>query len=388
MKFSAIFLFGIAVTLIGCAPLSASEEHSPLTVFDGEKYTGQKAGLETQTIYRGDMIPAQLNKRISSLILKQGYQVVIGVKEDGVGLSKVLIANERDIRIPVLSEAFNDSIQFIRVMPWKNVLKKGFGGAERAVEMDSSWYYNWTPGPTAGLDLPFTPMATDYMFWPNAWESLVQLEGVQDILGFNEPNEHGKPYQDKNKAVLGLKQVMPLGLRISSPNMREEGPWKWLREFWEIARAEQLRIDFVGVHWYDWQGQWPKENPNARAEEIFNRFKNYLRRVHEEYGLPIWVTEFNANVGRPTETQLAFLKLALPYLEQCEYVERYAFYQPNTKTGEFWVDRSDPNSPLTELGEFWAAFESTPAMTEAVHLGKNNLCEDEVEEHAVQTEEE
>ena len=94
------------------------------------------------------------------------------------------------------------------------------------------------------------------------------------------------------------------------------------------------------------------------------------------------MTEFNANVGRPTETQLEFLKLALPYLEQCEYVERYAFFQPSSRTGEFWVDRKDPDSALTELGEFWANFVSTPAMTKPVHLGKNNLCEDEVEEHA------
>jgi len=359
-----------------------------LTVFEGEDYKGRTAVLEPQAIYRGEMIPAQLNKKISSLILKKGYQVVIGVEEDGVGLSKVLIANERDVRIPVLSEAFNDSIQFIRVMPWKNVKKKGFGGAERATDMDSSWYYNWCPLPTPDTPLHFTPMATDYLLWPEPLERVAQLEEIQDILGFNEPNGEGHPFQDKKKAVLGLKQVMPLGLRISSPNMREEGPWHWLREFWEIAREEQLRIDFVGVHWYDWQGEWPEKNPNARAEDIFRRFRNYLQRVHETYELPIWVTEFNANVGRPTETQLEFLKLALPYLEQCPYVERYAFFQPNSKTGEFWVDRSDPDSALTELGEFWAGFESTPAMTKAVHLGKNNLCEDEVEEYAVQSAEE
>ncbi|HEY5654155.1 MAG TPA: beta-galactosidase GalB, partial [Pontiella sp.] len=343
-------------------------------------YRGDKAELEPYTVYRGEMIPSQLTQKISSLILKQGHQVVIGVEEDGIGLSKVLIANKRDVRIPLLSKEFNDSIQFIRVLPWKNVMKKGFGGTKRAVEVDSAWYYNWTPTPSAEQKIPFTPMATNYLLWPEPLENLEQLQGVQDILGFNEPNEEGKPFREQKKAVLGLKKLMPLGLRISSPNLREEGPRRWLPEFWEIAREEQLRIDFIGVHWYDWGGQWPDKTPDAKASDIFKRFKKYLSMVHETYGLPLWVTEFNANVGRPTETQLEFLELALPYLEECPYVERYAFFQPNSRTGEFWVDRNDPNSPLTELGRFWAEFESTPAMTAEVYLGKNNLCEDEVEE--------
>jgi hypothetical protein len=89
------------------------------------------------------------------------------------------------------------------------------------------------------------------------------------------------------------------------------------------------------------------------TEVIFGRFKNYLQQVYNEYKLPIWITEFNANPNRPNSTQAAFLQLALPYLESLDYVERYAYFQPNPTNASVPVDPAnyfDAPGNLTNIG--------------------------------------
>ena len=71
------------------------------------------------------------------------------------------------------------------------------------------------------------------------------------------------------------------------------------------------------MHWYDW-GSNPANSPNANPQNIFNRFKNYLQNVYDLYGLPIWITEFNANPNRATWVNKGFMELALPYLESLD----------------------------------------------------------------------
>lgn len=153
---------------------------------------------------------------------------------------------------------------------------------------------------------------------------------VTHFLGFNESdNCNGESGQFNNLcqpevAVAYFEGLMASGLRIGSPAPREKGPTGWLREFYKIAKALDVRFDYVTVHWYDW-GSNPANSPNADPQLIFNRFRAYLENVYRIYQMPNLLTEFNANPNRGNEIQEAFLKLALPYLESLDYVERYAY---------------------------------------------------------------
>lgn len=398
--FLAFLSFCLMAILTGCQSRQP-QEPTALQVFGQNNYQGENAFLEPRVIYAGEKIPKGLDKNISSLILKKGYQLCMATGKNGKGPSKVLIAAKRDIRIPKLSAPFNNKIRFIRVLPWKNVIKKGICG-KNYKGLNAGWYYKWGGMGKTTDKIQWTPMA----FYqghskPERIKLLVETDGIQDLLAFNEIDHNGHQgakdgylFKQEN-AVKEMGNLMTAGLRLGGPSLRENGPRDWLPKFRELSKKQNVRMDFLAVHWYDWGGIW-KENqfkknkqghkvPAYRhPKQIFARFKGYLKQVHEKNGkLPIWITEFNANPKRDTKTQIEFLKLALPYLDNCPYVERYAYFQPFGGKGKFregedaW-GKSD--KPLTELGKMWRDHPSTPAMDKDVYLGRNNLFEDEVEE--------
>ena len=195
------------------------------------------------------------------------------------------------------------------------------------------------------------------------------------VLAFNESDnceDQSGQYNnlcDTDVAVSTYKNLMKTGLRLVSPSGRENAPFGWLKEFYDKANAQDIRIDVIGVHWYDWASS-PANSPNADPNLVFNRFKNYLQRVYDLYGLPIWITEFNANPNRSNATNYAFIQLALPYLETLEYVERYAWFQPNSGTADYY-DASNTN--LTNVGNFYKDQLSTPSVAKATFSEDNNL---------------
>ena len=73
---------------------------------------------------------------------------------------------------------------------------------------------------------------------------------------------------------------MKTGLRLVSPSCRENAPFGWLKEFHDKANAQDIRIDVIGVHWYDW-GSNPTNSPFADLQDVFNRFKNLIRERND-----------------------------------------------------------------------------------------------------------
>ena len=144
-----------------------------------------------------------------------------------------------------------------------------------------------------------------------------------------------------------------------SPACRQDAVFGWLNEFNSKAIEENIRIDVIAVHWYDW-GANPQNSPNANPQDVFNRFVNYIESVHQIYGLPIWITEFNANRHRNEWVHRQFLQLALPFLEETNYVERYSFFPPTTQVANFF----DSNNNFTQIGELYNGFISTKSISE------------------------
>ena len=351
-----------------------NDNSSYLTVFSENNFNGEFGNIFNNDVYLDESIPNGLNNDISSFILKKGYMATFAENNDGTGNSKVFIASKEDIIIDELSEYLNNKISFIRVLPWNWVSKKGTAGDIQYINND--WFYKWSNNGDSDLDREYTPMA-----WgkgaaddDNDIEIIINKYKSTHLLAFNEPDDcNGQSGQYGNMCVVDTsltyyKNLLKSGVRMVSPACRQDAVFDWLNEFNSKAVDENIRIDVIAVHWYDW-GSNPQNSPNANPQDVFNRFVNYLESVYQTYGLPIWITEFNANRHRNEWVHRQFLQLALPFLEETDYIERYAFFPPTTQVANFF----DDNNNFTQIGEFYNNFNSSESIPHETHISASNL---------------
>ncbi|HSU49055.1 MAG TPA: glycosyl hydrolase, partial [Segetibacter sp.] len=352
-------------------PISAS--FAAVKIYSSTNNQGASGALYEDNIYSGVSIPNSMNNSIGSFTLKRGYMATLAINDNGTGKSRVYIASEQDMVIDALDAALQGNVSFIRVLPWNWVTKKGTGGFYN--DLSASWFYNWNNNSTSTPTHEYVPMAWGASATsPAVISQIMAKKKTTHVLGFNESdncNDQSGQYNNLCQpavAVAYYENLMSLGVRLGTPAPREEGPTGWLKEFARIAKEKDVRFDFVAFHWYDW-GSNPASTPNATPEQIFTRFKAYLQNVYNIYHLPLWITEFNANPNRPNATQEVFLQLAIPYLESLDYVERYAYYQPNSKVGDYY----DANGNITNIGTLVNTLESTPSMPNRTYVCANNL---------------
>ena len=365
--------------LNGCVIRANLAATTPLTVYDSANLQGTLALITVNTLHSGTAIAGSMNNKIESFILKKGFMVTFANDDDGTGKSKNYIASEEDLVINSLPTALQNAISFIRVMPWNWVTKKGRTDIE--TDLNTSWVYKWNNTLNTTLDWEYAPMAWG---WTGAEVADIPTYtgkyNSTHVMSFNEPdNCSGQSGQyvtgigtklcDTDAAVFYHKNLMKTGMRIVSPGGREEAPFAWLKEFYDKTKVQDIRIDVIAVHWYDW-GSNPAANPNPTALQVFNRFKSYLTNVHNLYGLPIWITEFNANPARSQAINAGFLELALPYLESLDYVERYNWFPYNTGT-DFYTDVANTN--ISSVGTTYRDQASTPSVSEESVFLYNNL---------------
>ncbi len=348
-----------------------------MTVYEGANLSGTSANIPaTHVVHSGASLPGGLDNQISSFVLTQGYMAVVADSADGTQSSKVYVAHDGPLTVNALPANLDDAISFIRVMPWKNTLKKGFCGGNDSVRsnFDHSWYYSWTQGVERGL------RTTGPEFAPMCWdEKYVQIdkflaqEQVTHLLSFNEPDGVNQGNMPDIAVAVGLhKELEKAGLRLGSPACEEQDAFgaagKWLPDFMDLANAQGVRVDYINVHWYDW-GSSPGTNTNPDPVDVANRLRGYLANVYAHHRKPIWITEFNANPNRSRAIQDGFLQEVLPYLDDLAYVERYAYYQWNdtmkfvddatgelTTTGQIYSDHQSPEAYVSlDLPTEWQA---------------------------------
>ncbi len=329
----------------GCVLRANLASTAPLTVYDGINLQGSAVAVPVNTIHSGAAIPGAMNDKIESFLLKKGFMVTIADEANGTGKSKNYIASESDLVINILPKILQNSISFIRIMPWNWTTKKGFNvpvgpDVEDGLDVNGSWRYQWNSFENSPQQNEYVPMSWGQGTANDAGVAkFIALYNTTHLLSFNEPDncfdqsgEFGNPKLCViDEAVKWHKNLMKTGMRMVSPGGREEAPFGWLKDFHKKATEQDVRMDAMAVHWYDW-GSNPAANPTHTALQIFNRFKAYLTNVHNLYGLPIWITEFNANPARSQDINAGFLELALPYLESLDYIERYCWFPFNTGT--------------------------------------------------------
>jgi len=201
-------------------------------------------------------------------------------------------------------------------------VKKGWCGGDPKLHklFRTSWYYTWSPKTRPSHVCEFVPMMKGS--WSlNQAPAVQQMKGITSLLGFNEPSRA----KQGNISVSDALKLWPKleaiaeknNLRLGSPApTSDQKGIAWHRKFMEEAKKRRLRIDFVAIHWYGGR--------NADA------FENFIKRFADNYGKPVWMTEFNGWDG-PEPENYDFLKKALKFMERSRDVERYAYF--NKKKG-------------------------------------------------------
>ncbi|KIW75581.1 hypothetical protein Z517_10323 [Fonsecaea pedrosoi CBS 271.37] len=152
---------------------------------------------------------------------------------------------------------------------------------------------------------------------------ILQNRGIQTsaLLGFNEPEIPDQANLPADEAArLWTDVVVPakkkFNLRLGSPGMSSDVSRSkpWLNTFLSLLDGAH-EIDFLVLHWYG-----PR----------FADMRSFLEDMHATYGLPVWVNEFACSRMGDGEARVdeveAFIREAVPWLEACPWIERYAYF--------------------------------------------------------------
>ncbi|MCA2214833.1 sigma-70 family RNA polymerase sigma factor [Jidongwangia harbinensis] len=211
-------------------------------------------------------------------------------------------------------------------------VKKGvgvwqFAGVKAALDdVGAGWYYNWSP---ADDDMP-GPSGVEFV--PMVWGADNAVDGTlakakregEVLLGFNEPDMDGQADMTVERALELWPRLEATGMRLGSPAVAFGGDTDggWLDRFMAGAKRNDLRVDFITLHWYG----------SDFSAAAVGQFLSYVDAVHDRYGLPIWVTEyglmnFTGSPKYPTGAQAAaFIAGSTKGMERRSYVERYAWF--------------------------------------------------------------
>ena len=195
-----------------------------------------------------------------------------------------------------------------------------------------AWWYDWGAQPSgAKVGVEFVPM-----IWGASGVNAALPAGSKFMLTFNEPNFLAQsnltpqmaasywPTLTSKAAAAGVPIVGP-GLNFCGPARACNGtdPYQYLQDF--LGACAGCQVDYVAVHWYNC------DLPSLR---------DYLEPGGnlpgwEQFGKPIWLTEFSCDTTATAAQQEAFMRAAIPYLESNPKVFRYSWFSadpiPNAK---------------------------------------------------------
>ena len=306
-----------------------------------------------------------LDNKACSFILRRGYMATLATQSDGMGYSRVFVADTADLVVDDLPDLLSRKVSFVRVLPWQYVSKKGWAGSkwdtmpeglkyveEQADFTNSTWFYNWGTSATSTANPRRQGKNYNQEFVPEVWgasSGTTKLYGLTDVcqlMGFNEPDHSEQSNVSVEKAIELWPKLMQTGMRLGSPATTD---FNWLYNFMNECRKRNYRVDYVVVHAY-WGG--------LSGLEWYNKLKDVYDHTHR----PIWIKEWNNGANWTKETwpsgtaeqqakQLRDLKEILTVMDTCSFVERYSIYN--------WVEDKraiilGSTAKLTPAGEYYA----------------------------------
>jgi hypothetical protein len=288
--------------------------------------------------------------------LNTGYKIL----RDGKLVKRIINSNEKNFTDTGLSPNTNYTYE-VKATDDPLPSKKGIGISYKIEDWSNRislvapyWFYHWGKDLREGIpeNVEFVPM-----FWgkkgvtDDEIERLIQLKNegkIHYVLGFNEPDGKAQSSMTVDEAIALWPKLEKIGLPLGSPATKN--PLNdWMKEFMQKVEEKDLRVDFIAVHHY--------------GGNKLSKLVDKLEKTHEDYGRPIWITEFAVADRKATSAEtnkfseedvLLFMKKTLKTLDNIDWIHRYAWFN-GTKPALATSALFDENSDLTELG--WYYFE-------------------------------
>jgi hypothetical protein len=313
---------------VGTAVIPHPSGFQPLEVFAGPQFTGGSVKLGLFIRHRASQV-AGLRAGVGSFRLKRGYTATLAENEDGTGASRNYVAQDGDVEVTLLPDAFGRQVRFAYVLPWRWVAKKGSCDVS-PTELGAAWWYNWNLNQSSSRDVQYVGIRQQ-PYWPGLdqdWRAI----GVNQLLGFNEPNN---PVEDAYKnlnppgsvsdAVARWPELLATGLRVGAPAVTDGG-YSWIVDFINRAEAAGHRVDYVPVHYYRSYGN--NNDPAGAAGNLYN----FLKGIYDATRRPIWVTEFNNGANWTGDADPTFaqnrnvVEAMISMMDSTPWIERYSVY--------------------------------------------------------------
>ena len=257
---------------------------------------------------------------------------------------------------------------------------KGSNGAANLAKLNQLklyWNYGWTSERVEDqpANLEFIPQV-----WGGAKSDELMLERLKQqiqpqieaglckrILAFNEPDKKEQSNMTVERCLHFWPLLEQLGVPICSPSC--ENPLgcdnaedcnqgvhgHWMTDFMNQLEEKDYRCDYLGAHWY--------------GGPSFDAFKNFMRKVYDSQGgkYPLLITEFavadwkamnkSCADNRYTQKQvLEFMKKALPWIEQQEWIVGYAWFPFDAECSQGTCSALfTKQGNMTALGRFYAS---------------------------------
>jgi hypothetical protein len=234
--------------------------------------------------------------------------------------------------------------------------------ASSATSPGISWWYNWaatSPGGESRIE--YVPM-----LWGGGSLNQSVPKGSKYLLGFNEPNFKTQanltaqqaaadwPTVEAKAAALGIPIVSPgvnfCGSASNSSQCSDPAvtdPYTYLKDF--FAACQGCRVDYIAVHNYNC------DLPALRAYLEGNADAGGGLAGFEQFGKPLWLTEFACDTSHSVADQKAYMQAAVPYLESNPNVFRYAWFSakpiPNAQL-------TNSDGTLTDLGTTYVGLDA------------------------------
>lgn len=237
------------------------------------------------------------------------------------------------------------------------------------------WYFNWSPNPSPGENLPgdaqarieFVPALHHLDHLDNDIKALGKLPDTsKHLFTFNEPdgenNSGGSNLNPVDAAKAYIEKIVPLRNRfqISHPAVTSSPRGlDWLTSFktacWKIDPVNGCPADFVGAHFYGSFGAltwWMTE-----LSEWYSQSDSGIQG-----DLKIWLSELGWD-KQDAATTMEFMKDSLVHLDGLQFVEKYAWFgafrpQEASRYTGAGVALLQEDGGLSELGAFYLGGEA------------------------------
>ena len=134
----------VAIYKHGTVVIPQGTNYQPLTVYTNQNFSGDSNSSYSLFSVNGSL--GAFDNKIRSFKLKKGYMATFATSNDGLGYSRVFIADSKDLEIAILPDLLDNKISFIRIFQWEWVTKKGWAGSDSGqyVPLNVTWRYDWS----------------------------------------------------------------------------------------------------------------------------------------------------------------------------------------------------------------------------------------------------